>query len=98
MYAGRVVEEGPVDAVLAQPLHPYTRGLIGSVPSRNARGAPLNQIPGMAPSPADLPPGCAFAPRCPRADAACAVAPAMTSDRDGRATRCWHPYVLESAA
>ena len=68
MYAGRIVEQGPVDAVLDAPLHPYTRGLIGSVPSRNARGAPLAQIPGMPPSLAHLPPGCAFAPRCPRAD------------------------------
>jgi len=98
MYAGRIIEEGPVDAVLAQPLHPYTRGLIGSVPSRNRRGAPLAQIPGMAPSPAALPPGCAFSPRCPRADAACAAAPAMTAHAGGRAARCWHPYLLESAA
>jgi len=98
MYAGRIVEEGPVDAVLAQPLHPYTRGLIGSVPSRNRRGAPLAQIPGMAPSPAALPPGCAFAPRCPRADQACAAAPEMTGHPGGRAARCWHPYVLERTA
>jgi peptide/nickel transport system ATP-binding protein len=47
MYAGRIVEQGPVDAVLAAPLHPYTRGLIGSVPSHAQRGAPLTQIPGM---------------------------------------------------
>jgi peptide/nickel transport system ATP-binding protein len=98
MYAGRIVEEGPVDAVLAQPLHPYTRGLIGSVPSRNRRGVPLAQIPGMAPSPDALPPGCAFAPRCPRADAACAAVPAMTGHPGGRAARCFHPYALETAA
>jgi peptide/nickel transport system ATP-binding protein len=98
MYAGRVVEEGPVDAVLARPLHPYTRGLIGSVPSRNRRGTPLAQIPGMAPSPAELPPGCAFAPRCPRADAACAVAPAISGHPGHRAARCWHPHVMETAA
>ena len=98
MYAGRIVEEGPVDAVLAQPLHPYTRGLLGSVPSRNRRGAPLAQIPGMAPSPAALPPGCAFAPRCPRADAACAAPPPMTGRPEHRAVRCWHPYVMETAA
>ena len=64
MYAGRIVEEGPVDALFARPLHPYTRGLIGSVPSRDRRGALLVQIPGMPPSLAHLPPGCAFAPRC----------------------------------
>jgi peptide/nickel transport system ATP-binding protein len=49
MYAGRIVEQGPVDAVLDRPLHPYTVGLIGSVPSRNRRGEPLQQIPGMTP-------------------------------------------------
>src|SRR6266852_836730 len=92
MYAGRIVEEGPVDAVLASPLHPYTRGLIGSAPTRHQRGAPLVQIPGAPPSPAHLPPGCAFAPRCARADAACETAPAMVVHSQGRATRCWHPH------
>jgi len=89
MYAGRIVEEGPVNAVLAAPLHPYTRGLIGALPKE--RGVALSQIPGMPPSPACLPPGCAFAPRCGRADAACTVEPAMTARADGRAARCWHP-------
>jgi len=98
MYAGRIIEEGPVDTVLARPLHPYTRGLIGSVPSRNRRGVPLSQIPGMAPSPAELPPGCAFAPRCPRADAACTQAPAMTAHPGSRAARCWHPHAMETVA
>src|SRR5262249_28261821 len=65
MYAGRIVEEGPVDAVLDAPLHPYTRGLIGSVPSRNRRGDRLQQIPGMTPSPLALPEGCSFRLRCP---------------------------------
>ncbi|MBC7433435.1 MAG: ABC transporter ATP-binding protein, partial [Rubritepida sp.] len=50
MYAGRIVEQGPVDAVLDTPRHPYTHGLIGSVPSRNQRGVPLRQIPGTTPS------------------------------------------------
>src|SRR5262252_7234935 len=62
MYAGRIVEHGPVDAVLAAPLHPYTRGLIGSLPGERAPGQPLEQIPGLPPSPMNLPPGCAFAP------------------------------------
>ena len=97
MYAGRIVEEGPVDALFARPLHPYTRGLIGSVPSRDRRGAPLAQIPGMPPSLAHLPPGCAFAPRCARADAACTAEPAMVEHDRGGAARCWHPH-LESGA
>ena len=69
MYAGRIVEQGSVDEVLDAPLHPYTHGLIGSVPSRNRRGAPLAQIPGMTPALINLPPGCAFRARCPRAQA-----------------------------
>jgi peptide/nickel transport system ATP-binding protein len=93
MYAGRIVETGAVDAVLDAPLHPYTRGLIGSVPSRNRRGVPLAQIPGAAPSLARLPPGCAFAPRCSRADAACRTMPEMVSHTPEHAARCWHPHL-----
>jgi peptide/nickel transport system ATP-binding protein len=96
MYGGRIVEQGPVDGVLDTPLHPYTRGLIGSVPSRGRRGAPLIQIPGMAPALVDLPPGCVFAPRCARADAACAGEPDLVARRDGRAVRCWHPHEAET--
>ena len=97
MYAGRIVEEGSVADVLEHPLHPYTRGLIGSVPSRNRRGTPLSQIPGMPPSPARRPGGCTFAPRCPRADTVCATEPDMTLYPGARGARCWHPH-LESAA
>ncbi len=93
MYAGRIVEEGPVDAVLAAPLHPYTRGLIGSVPSRNKRGSPLAQIPGMGPSLAHLPKGCKFAPRCERVGEKCSVEPPMIEHPEGRLARCWYPYV-----
>jgi peptide/nickel transport system ATP-binding protein len=71
MYAGRIVETGSVDAVLDHPRHPYTMGLIGSVPSLGRRGSRLAQIPGSAPSLARLPAGCAFAPRCDRAVALC---------------------------
>jgi peptide/nickel transport system ATP-binding protein len=98
MYAGRIVEQGPVEAVLAHPLHPYTRGLIGSVPSHGKRGTPLAQIPGMAPSLAHLPPGCAFAPRCPRADAVCGTMPELLELAPAQAARCWHPYVAADAA
>jgi peptide/nickel transport system ATP-binding protein len=97
MYAGKVVERGPVDAVLDAPLHPYTRGLIGSVPSRNRRGAPLAQIPGMTPSPLKLPTGCSFRPRCPRADEACLAAPDLTEQAPQRLARCFHAYVSAPA-
>jgi peptide/nickel transport system ATP-binding protein len=90
MYAGRIVEQGTVDEVLDAPLHPYTHGLIGSVPSRNRRGSPLAQIPGMTPALLDLPPGCAFRTRCPRAAAACIQEPHLQS-QNGRQVRCFYP-------
>jgi peptide/nickel transport system ATP-binding protein len=90
MYAGRIVEQGTVDEVLDAPLHPYTHGLIGSVPSRNRRGVPLAQIPGMTPALLNLAPGCAFRNRCPRAAAACAEMPPLES-RNGRLVRCFYP-------
>jgi peptide/nickel transport system ATP-binding protein len=90
MYAGRIVEQGSVDEVLDAPLHPYTHGLIGSVPSRNRRGAPLAQIPGMTPALVNLPPGCAFRSRCPRAQARCTEQPELQA-RNGRLVRCFYP-------
>ncbi len=92
MYAGRIVETGPVDAVLDRAMHPYTRGLIGSVPSRNRRGTPLQQIPGMTPSMLALPEGCAFRLRCPRADDVCRVPPELVELRAGQRARCFHPH------
>ena len=98
MYAGRIVEHGTVDQVLDNPQHPYTQGLIGSLPSANSRtqrrGARLRQIPGMAPNLLQMPAGCAFAPRCARASAACTTMPEMTaplSDEPGHRARCFHP-------
>ena len=91
MYAGRIVEQGPVDAVLDRPLHPYTIGLLGSVPSRTPRGAPLPQIPGMAPSSLRLPEGCSFRGRCSRADALCLEMPALAPVHPGHLARCVHP-------
>ena len=93
MYAGRIVEQGTVDQVLDSPLHPYTHGLIGSVPSQNTRGQRLLQIPGMTPSMLNLPVGCAFHTRCPRADDACLEQPDMTTPEAGRNVRCFHPHV-----
>jgi oligopeptide/dipeptide ABC transporter ATP-binding protein len=90
MYAGRIVESGTVDEVLDAPLHPYTQGLIGSVPSRNRRGSPLAQIPGMMPSLTELPPGCAFRGRCARAAEACTQQPELR-ELGSRLVRCFHP-------
>jgi peptide/nickel transport system ATP-binding protein len=96
MYAGRIVETGRTEDVIERPLHPYTRGLIGSVPSRNGRGAPLTQIPGLPPSLVDLPIGCAFRPRCGRASALCREEPEERAVGGGRRLRCFHP-LLEAA-
>jgi peptide/nickel transport system ATP-binding protein len=98
MYAGRIVESGPVDAVLDAPIHPYTHGLLGSVPSRGRRGEPLRQIPGSTPSLARLPAGCAFRPRCERATAACGAEPAETVHPPGRTARCLHPQLSPEIA
>jgi peptide/nickel transport system ATP-binding protein len=90
MYAGRIVEQGTVDEVLDAPLHPYTHGLIGSVPSRNRRGTPLAQIPGMTPALVNLPPGCAFRNRCSRAQQRCTEFPEL-QNQNGRLVRCFYP-------
>jgi oligopeptide/dipeptide ABC transporter ATP-binding protein len=72
MYAGMIVESGPVVEVLSNPRHPYTQGLLAAVPALDApRDAPLADIPGTVPPPDAWPPGCAFAPRCSRATDRC---------------------------
>jgi oligopeptide/dipeptide ABC transporter ATP-binding protein len=73
-YAGRHVESGPAERVLTAPRAPYTAGLVAAVPPEDARDRRLPAIGGAPPSPADLPPGCAFAPRCPLADERCSAA------------------------
>jgi peptide/nickel transport system ATP-binding protein len=91
MYAGRIVESGPVDALLDKPMHPYTRGLLDSVPSRNTPRHPLAQIPGMTPSLMQLPAGCAFRERCTRVVDGCRDMPAARSPSPGRTVRCVNP-------
>ena len=91
MYAGRIVEHGSTAEIIEQPRHPYTRGLIGSVPSRNPRGAPLRQIPGMAPNALRLDEGCAFRERCSQASAACAQRPPLSQASPGHRLWCHHP-------
>ncbi len=96
LYAGRIVECGPVERVLRHPANPYTQGLLASVPRLDRpAGEELRDIPGTVPAPADYAPGCAFAPRCARADARCAAAiPPMhvIGDLDSRHRAwCWYP-------
>lgn len=71
MYAGRIVEQGSADDIFNHTQHPYTEGLFDSLPNLKQRGEELVPIKGLMPDPSDLPPGCAFAPRCPYATAAC---------------------------
>ncbi|MDH7489762.1 MAG: ABC transporter ATP-binding protein [Anaerolineae bacterium] len=89
MYAGRLVEKGSTDAVIEDPKHPYTRGLLECIPKIGATRQPLQPIPGNVPDLAELPPGCAFHPRCKQAQDACQEGeiPLVTLE-DGRQVRC----------
>jgi oligopeptide/dipeptide ABC transporter ATP-binding protein len=89
MYAGRVVESGPVKAVFRAPAHPYTRALLNSIPRMGDPGRRLTAIDGQPPDLAALPPGCAFGPRCPSAFERCREAPPVIRLDDGRMARCW---------
>ena len=91
MYAGRIMEVVPVRELFAAPAHPYTIGLLHSRPSLVAKGHKLTCIPGMVPSLLDMPPGCPFADRCPRAEADCRSSlPELREIAPGHAVRCFH--------
>jgi peptide/nickel transport system ATP-binding protein len=100
MYAGRKVEEASVGELFADPLHPYTRGLLNSIPrldllrgENEADTGRLQEIPGIVPPLFALPEGCAFAPRCPRAIDKCRVErPTYDEKKPGHWAACWHPY------
>jgi peptide/nickel transport system ATP-binding protein len=101
MYAGRKVEEATVEALFEQPVHPYTRGLMASIPRLPSMrgkaaeaGARLTEIAGMVPALTNLPAGCVFAPRCPKADRQCrAEYPPYEEKQPGHWAACWHPEV-----
>jgi peptide/nickel transport system ATP-binding protein len=105
MYAGKKVEEAEVDTLFAEPLHPYTHGLLGSIPrlaimagrTGNSQQR-LKEIPGMVPALSNLPPGCTFAPRCAFADDRCrAQPPSYEQKRPGHWAACWHSERLYGA-
>jgi peptide/nickel transport system ATP-binding protein len=103
MYAGRKVEEAPIGELFAAPRHPYTRGLLGSMPhlgdSVNETGKRLVEIPGMVPSLKDPAPGCLFAPRCPNATERCTrEAPPLELHAPGHQAACWNPVAAPRAA
>ncbi len=105
MYAGKKVEEADVGELFASPAHPYTKGLLGSVPRLDVwetagyRPERLNEIKGIVPSLNRLPPGCAYAPRCPFADEKCREAyPPLEEKRPGHWAACWHTDRLGEAA
>jgi oligopeptide/dipeptide ABC transporter ATP-binding protein len=89
MYAGRVVESGTVDEVLLSPKHPYTEGLLTSMPSRGMRGQRLNVIKGTVPNPFNMPKGCNFTPRCPYAFGPCTEHDPRIEDANPPDVACW---------
>ncbi|HOW96603.1 MAG TPA: ABC transporter ATP-binding protein [Kiritimatiellia bacterium] len=95
MYASRVVEAGPAEALFRAPLHPYTQGLLRSMPSVQAPGGRLEAIPGQVPSPLNYPTGCHFSDRCPKVFGRCRVAePPLYTRGEGRGAAC---FLLDEA-
>jgi oligopeptide/dipeptide ABC transporter ATP-binding protein len=90
MYAGRIVETGTAEEVLLSPKHPYTQGLLNSIPSEQKRGRQLSAIKGVVPNPFRMPPGCKFQPRCPYNWERCLTEPELIEvGRPDRRSRCW---------
>jgi peptide/nickel transport system ATP-binding protein len=99
MYAGRIAEIGPVRDVIKAPLHPYTTGLMGSIPSLTGESDRLTQIPGSMPRLTAIPNGCAFHPRCPRAFVPCNTFRPDLQPEARSQVACWlyHPYPVNAA-
>lgn len=97
MYAGQVVEDASVEQAFEQPRHPYTAGLLQSLPHLSRRGQPLSWVPGRVPRPGHMPAGCRFESRCPHAVAACSE-PQALREIDGALVRCHRGHELQLAA
>lgn len=97
MYAGRIVETGSTAQIFDEPQHPYTLGLMSSMPSLSGDTGRLVTIPGTVPSPVDMPPGCRFAARCPFAGSRCDSTPPLADLRQGHRVACWHVPIEEAA-
>ena len=90
MYSGKIVERGTVEQIFEKPLHPYTQGLLASIPGSQTKGKRLNVIKGTVPHPFNLPPGCLFAPRCPHAFDKCPTAfPALMEQGENHEAACF---------
>ena len=97
MYCGRVVEEGSAEDLFHRPLHPYTRGLLRSLPRVDRDMGALTPISGWVPSPFELPEGCSFSPRCPHATDRCsATTPPLDTPASGHPVACYHPQGLSA--
>jgi len=100
MYAGKIVERGSAQAIFARPFHPYTVGLLNSLPgTRGKKKKRLDAIPGVVPSPLDLPSGCRFRDRCPKAAGICAEAePPLVEKEQGHSVACYFPEISDRVA
>ncbi len=94
MYAGRIVESGQTEDIISNPMHPYTQGLIKALPESRQSGTRLNQIPGIMPSLMNMPPGCAFHPRCTVCEPVCQEKSPEYLTAEGRKIAC-HSLKLE---
>jgi oligopeptide/dipeptide ABC transporter ATP-binding protein len=89
MYGGKVMERADVLQLIKDPKHPYTKGLLASMPALGMKNQRLNVIAGAVPNPLNMPPGCPFAPRCPYAMEVCTTMPELKTLDDGRQVFCW---------
>jgi peptide/nickel transport system ATP-binding protein len=97
MYSGRIVEKAPVRELFAKPQHPYTVGLLGSIPKLDREQSRLAAIEGQVPDPHTAPAGCRFAPRCPWVTDKCREEPPLEAVEGGQLARCWYAPLDERA-